>query len=163
MELKVTLTAKEIFLFSVHHFYHSVPGLISLGCTVLALLAGASALAAQSADAQGAVLAIMILVVVTQPYILYRKAVKKAADPQTSKQIQYKFDFNGIRVQQGKEKASLRWNQIDKVGKLFSIYIIYLTKERAYLIPVRVLPGGKKGQFLDIIKKYIPAEKRKGI
>lgn len=37
MDLRVKVTSREIFLFSLHHYYHSVPGFISIGCTILAL------------------------------------------------------------------------------------------------------------------------------
>ena len=40
---------------------------------------------------------------------------------------------------------------------------MYLTKDRAYLFPERVLDGSKKEQFLNVIREYVPAEKRKGI
>ena len=41
--------------------------------------------------------------------------------------------------------------------------MLYLTKDRAYLFPQRVLEGGKKEQFLNLLREYVPAELRKGI
>ena len=46
----------------------------------------------------------------------------------------------------------IRWKQIIKVGKGSDIYVLYLTKDRAYLFPQRVLEGGKKEQFLNLLR-----------
>ena len=163
MDLKVKMTAREIFLFSVNHFYRSLPGLISVGCTIMALGAVGVTWPAQPAVMRGVLALAFLLVLGSQPLILYRKAVRQASDPQLSREIHFKLDYNGIRVQQGKEKAVIYWKQIVKVGKVSDIYILYLTKDRAYLIPDRVLSGGRKEQFLDLVRQYVSAEKRRGV
>ena len=105
----------------------------------------------------------VVLIACTQPFVLYRKAGREALDPQRSKETHFKIDYNGLRVHQGRDKAVIRWKQIIKVGKVSDIYVLYLTKDRAYLFPQRVLEGGKKEQFLNLLREYVPAELRKGI
>lgn len=163
MDLRVKVTAREIFLFSLHHYYHSTPGFISIGCTVLALGAVAAAWNIQPGYMKATLALAVVLIAATQPFILYRKAGREALDPKRSKETHFKIDYNGLRVHQGKDKAVIRWNQIIKAGKVSDIYVLYLTKDRAYLFPERVLLGGKKEQFLNLLREYIPAEKRRGI
>lgn len=163
MDLRIKVTAREIFLFSLHHYYHSTAGAISIGCSVLALGAVAATWSAQPGYMKGILALAVVLIAATQPFVLYRKAGKETLDPQRSRETHFKIDYNGLRVHQGKDKAVIRWNQIVKVGKISDIYILYLTKDRAYLFPERVLDGGKKEQFLNVIREYVPAEKRKGI
>lgn len=163
MDLRVKMTAREIFLFSVYHFYRSIPGCVSIACTIMALGAMGVIWYSQPAFMRGVMVVVFILVVFGQPFALHRKAVRQAAHPQLSREIHFKMDYNGIRVQQGKDKGSLRWKQILKVGKVSDIYILYLNKDQAYLIPERVLDGGKKEQFLELVRQYVPAEKRRRI
>lgn len=163
MDLRVKMTARELFLFSVYHFYRSIPGIVSISCTFMALGTMAVIWSSQPALMRGVMALIFILVVAGQPFALYRKAVRQTADPQRSKEIHFKMDYNGIRVQQGKEKGALKWRQIVKVGRVSDIYILYLNKDQAYLIPGRVLDGSKKTQFLNLISQYVPAERRRRI
>lgn len=163
MDLRIKVTAREIFLFSLHHYYHSTPGFISIGCTILALGAVAVTWPAQPGYMKGVLALAVILVAATQPFVLYRKAGREALDPQRSKETHFKIDYNGLRAQQGKDKAMIHWNQIIKVGRVSDIYVLYLTKDRAYLFPERALADGKKEQFLKLLREYVPAEKRRGI
>ena len=163
MDLRVKVTSRETFLFSLHHYYHSVPGFISIGCTILALGAVVATWPAQPGFMKAILALAVVLSACTQPFVLYRKAGREALDPQRSKETHFKIDYNGLRVHQGRDKAVIRWKQIIKVGKVSDIYVLYLTKDRAYLFPQRVLEGGKKEQFLNLLREYVPAELRKGI
>lgn len=163
MELRVKLLAKDIFIFSLYHFYKSAQGAVSIGCAALA-----AAIAAVSWPTQPEMVRLtfaigVVLVIGSQPFMLYRKAVKQAMDPEQGKEVSYKLDYNGMRVQQGKDRAVIYWNQVVKVGRRSGLYVLYLNKARAYLIPDRVLSGDKKEQFLKIIRQYVAEEKRKGI
>ena len=163
MELRVKNTAREIFLFSMSHFYRSVPGIINVVCMIMALGLSAAVWGSQTGPMRVMLGAALAAALAVQPFVLYRKAAREAADPNRSREIHFKIDYNGLKVSQGKEKASIRWNQVLKVGKVSDIYIIYLTKNRAYLIPGRVLTGEKKEMFLGLIRQYVSTEKRRGI
>lgn len=87
----------------------------------------------------------VVLIACTQPFVLYRKAGREALDPQRSKETHFKIDYNGLRVHQGRDKAVIRWKQIIKVGKVSDIYVLYLTKDRAYLVSAAGAGRRKKG------------------
>lgn len=162
MELRLKLTAKDIFLFSMFHFYKTISGGISVACTIMVLGIVAATWSSQTGIYRGLLVAGIIFVALCQPLTLYRKAVKQAKDPAAGKEIFYKMDYNGVHVQQGKEKANINWNQIVKIGRIPGITVFYLNKSRAYLFPDWALTG-KKEQFVKLLDQYVPKAKRKGI
>lgn len=163
MELRVKLTAKEMFLFTITHFYKSLTGILSVITTAMVVGIVAVSWSSQSGAFRAVLLAGVAFIVCLQPFMLYAKSARQARDPQLGKEIFYKMDYNGVKVQQGREKANIGWRQITKVGKIPGIYVLYLSKATAYLIPERTLSGGKKGQFLKLLDQYVDREKRKDI
>lgn len=163
MDLRIKLTPKDIFLFSMSHFYKTIAGGISVACTLMVLGVVAVTWTSQTGIYKGLLVVGIIFVAVCQPITLYRKAVKQARDPQAGKEISYKMDYNGVHVQQGREKANINWNQILRVGRVPGITVFYLNRSRAYLFPDWVLAGDKKAEFLKLLNQYVPKEKRKGI
>lgn len=163
MDLRVKLTAKEIFIFSIYHFYRSMAGAISVICAAMVLGVVIVSWSSQTGILRLVLFLSAVVVVVCQPFMLYRKAVKQAQSNETGKEIIYKMDYNGLKVQQGREKAVVYWNQIIKVRRLPGMYVMYLNRSRAYLFPERVLMNGKKEQFMKVLAQYVPADKRKGI
>lgn len=163
MELRIKLTAKEIFIFSIIHFYKTMAGVFSVICAAMVLGVVVVSWSSQTGVLRLVLFLSGVVVVVCQPFMLYQKAVKQTQNTETGKEIFYKMDYNGVKVQQGKEKAVVYWNQILKIKKLPGIYVMYLNRSRAYLFPERSLVGGKKEQFLKVLIQHVPAEKRKGI
>lgn len=163
MELRIKLTAADIYKFSMYHFYRSAPGVISVFCTVMVFGVVAVSWNAQPPSWRIGLLAGAVIVAACQPLVLYRKAVRQTQNPLLSKEIFMKLDHNGIKAQQGKDKANLRWKQIIKAKKIPGMHVLYLDRSNAYLIPGWVLDGSKKEEFEDLIKKHVAAEKRKGI
>lgn len=163
MDLRVKLKAKDIFIFSIFHFYKSVMGAVSVICTLLVLGVVAASWPMQTGIFRVILLLGAVVVAACQPFMIYQKAGRQVRDPQLGKEIQYKMDYNGVRVRQGKEKAVIGWNQIARVGRMPGLYVLYLNKSRAYLLPDRALVSGKKEQLLKLLNQYVPIEKRKGI
>lgn len=161
MELRIKLSAKDIFTFSIIHFYKTFTGFLSVITTAMVIGVVAMSWPEQSGAFRGILLLGVIVVICLQPFMLYVKSVRQTRDPQLGKELYYKLDYNGIRVQQGREKSNISWRQIAKVGRIPGIYVIYLNKSTAYLIPDWALSGGKKEQFLKILDQYIDREKRK--
>ena len=118
MDLRVKVTSREIFLFSLHHYYHSVPGFISIGCTILALGAVVATWPAQPGYTKVILALAVVLVACIQPFDLFRKAGREALDPQRSKNTHCKIDYNGISDQQGRDKDLFRRKPILQMGKV---------------------------------------------
>lgn len=163
MDLHVKLTAKDIFCFSMYHFYRTVTGIISMFCTVAVLGVVAASWSSQPGPFRVILFAGAVLVACCQPFIIYRKAVKQASDPVLSKEIFYKFDYSGFKVQQGKDKAMIRWTQIQTAKRIPGMYVLYLEKARAYLVPDWALTGDKKDRLLELIRAHVDERKRRGI
>ena len=161
MDLRVKVGAREIFLFSLHQFYRTMPGFFSIGCTLIAY--GALFAVWGSLDTvMGIALFLAIAAsMFSQVIMMRRRAEKQASDPNMSQETYFKFDYNGFKVTRGKEKAQIPWKQIIKVGKIKDIYVLYLTQNRAYLIPGEYLKNGREQKFLRLLKEYMPAERIK--
>lgn len=163
MELRLKLMVKDIFLFSMCHFYKTILGGVSVACTIMVVGIVAATWHSQAGMYRAILVVGMIFVALCQPLTLYRKAVKQVKDPVAGKELFYKMDYNGLHVQQGKEKANIHWNQIVKIGRIPGVTVFYLNKSRAYLFPDWALSGGKKEQLVKILDQYVPKAKRRGI
>lgn len=163
MDVRVKLTVKDIFSFSIYHFYKSTMGVISIFCTLAVILVTVAYWSLQSGLFQVILLTGVILVAGSQPFILYRKAVRQTKDPALSREILLKFDYSGFKAQQGKDKAAIRWSQLLKVKRIPGMYVLYLEKGRAYLLPDWALSGDKKRLLLELIRAHVNEKKRKGI
>ena len=163
MELRFKVTAREIFVFSVNNYYRSVSGIVSVLCTIAALafiVINRERIGVTTADL---LFMAILLVAVGQVFVMRQRAAKQAADPVSSQEMFFKLNSEGVRVRQGKETGNVTWDQILRVKKISGIYMLYLSRNQAYLIPERVFRGAAKQRFLKLLEQYVPAGKRKGI
>lgn len=163
MDVRVKLKAGDIFRFSMYHFYRTITGIVSVFCTITVLGVVAASWSSQPGPFRVVLLVGIVFVAGCQPFVLYRKAVKQTKDPVLSKEISFKFDYSGFKAQQGKDKAVIRWTQIQKVRRIPGMYILYLEKARAYLVPDWALADGKREKFLELVHAHVDANKRRGI
>lgn len=164
MEIKVKLTTKEIFLFSIYHFYRSWAGIMSIGVLIAAVVVTGIRWEGLDESVKDTLPIVIMLAAVMQVFILYRKAAKQAENPQMGQEIQYKLDYTGVRAHQGKNSSIVSWDQIVRVKRVFDMYVLYLAGRQGFLIPDRVLLlGNKRDRFLSVIKRYVAADRIKGI
>lgn len=163
MELRIKLTEQEIYTFLKHTFYRGARGAVSLLCVLLMILVVAVSWNRQPPAGRVILLAGVVLLILMQPFALRRRVAAQIKDPEQSKEIYLRIDYNGLKAQQGREKANIGWRQVEKVTRLSGIYVIGLRGGKSYLIPDRVLTGTKKAQFEKLLKTYVSAEKMKGI
>ncbi len=163
MELRFKITAREIFVFSVNNYYRSVSGIVSVLCTIAALIFivfNRERIGIKVADL---LFMVILLVAVGQVFIMRQRAARQAANPVSSQEMFFKISSDGIRVRQGKETGNVTWDQVLRVKKISGIFMLYLSRNQAYLIPERAFRGAGKQRFLQLIEKNVPAKKRKGI
>lgn len=163
MELRIKLTEQELYSFMKRGFYRGAGGIVSFVCVMFLLVIVALSWTSQTPAGRIVLLIGVVLVMMMQPFMLRRKAAAQLRDPEQSKEIAMRVDYNGIRAQQGSTKANIGWRQVEKVTRIGEMYVITLHSGRSYLIPDRVLTGTKKEQFAKILKTYVPSEKMKGI
>ena len=69
----------------------------------------------------------------------------------------------GIRARQVNCKGEISWDKLVKVKKIAGIYVLYLGRDKAYLMPKRVFRGSEEQIFLSMLTRNLPQEKRRGI
>ena len=57
----------------------------------------------------------------------------------------------------------ISWDKLVKVKKIAGIYVLYLGRDKAYLMPKRVFRGSEEQIFLSMLTRNLPQEKRRGI
>ena len=163
MELRIKLTEQEIYTFLKHTFYRGARGAASLICVLLMILVVAVSWNQQPPAGRVILSVGVVLLILMQPFALHRRAAAQVKDPEQSKEMFLHLDYNGIKAQQGRDKANIGWRQVEKVTRLTGLYVVGLRGNKAYLIPDRALTWTKKEQFEKLLKTYVSAEKLKGI
>ena len=64
---------------------------------------------------------------------------------------------------QANSKGEISWDKLVKVKKIAGIYVLYLGRDKAYLMPKRVFRGSEEQIFLSMLTRNLPQEKRRGI
>lgn len=162
MKISIKVTAKDLFDFSMYSSYSGYTGLFNVIFTV-----GALALLVLSwswtTGFQKAMLVLCALIfTVVQPAILYKKSRRQAAGPRFAAPINLTLTDEKIAVEQSGVGGDLPWDQIWKVVRIKSMYILKVGPTHAYLIPNSSFEN-REEELVEIFKKNLPEKKRKGI
>lgn len=155
------VTTREIFLFSLKNFYKGAIGIISIGFLVLALFIIGINWNSFAPESRNTLILAVALGGTAQVFMIFKRSEKQAKSPANQRDIYMKLDSQGIRVQQGREKGEVSWDQIIKAERISDFYVLYLSKGQAYLVPGLCLVGNRKARFLDLLKQHLDADRRK--
>lgn len=163
MNLKVRVSAREIYIFSMYNYLASPFGVFAILGT-LAVFALVIYNRARLGDQVAyLIVAAMLFFIVFQLFQVRLKAKRQAKSSEHAPDILFNLEPDGIRVRQGTEKGEIRWDQLYKVKHVAGVYMLYLGQGQAYLIPDSALNGTARETFLKILKAYVPEKKRKGV
>lgn len=159
MEIKVKITGRELYRFTLYHFVHS-PAI----CFYLTLLALVLAVRHFSTDYDPDVMNIVLVIfagyAIFHIFRMRYKAEQQASDPQKGAPITFKLEYEGIRVRQGSEFNLLKWEDIMEVRKVAEMYVIYPAPRYGLLIPRRVLLK-KEERFLKLLQQHMTEKQLK--
>ena len=99
----------------------------------------------------------------TQIFAIWKQAERTAGDAKTGAEIVFHIGDEGIRARQANCKGEISWDKLVKVKKIAGIYVLYLGRDKAYLMPKRVFRGSEEQIFLSMLTRNLPQEKRRGI
>ena len=164
MKITVNLTVRDLFTFSMYNSSSGFSGLFNLFFTAGAIFVLAVTWQWETVSMFQRVLLILcaLLFSVIQPLILYRKSQKQAKRQGFDAELEMELADSGFRVKLGEVGCDLGWDQIWKVIRIRSMYIVKTGPTRAYLIPVRSVAGREK-ELEEIFRKNLPKSKRKGL
>ena len=99
----------------------------------------------------------------TQIFAIWKQAEHTAGDAKKGAEIVFHIGDEGIRTRQANSKGEISWDKLVKVKKIAGIYVLYLDRDKAYLMPKRVFRGSEEQIFLSMLTRNLPQEKRRGI
>jgi len=164
MKIKVNMTAKDLFGFSMYNSYSGFAGAFNLIFTVgaLAILVYTRNWDSVSTFQRVLLVCCALIFTAVQPAMLYFKSQKHAKQEGFDTDINLTLTDKRFLAERAGVNAEFEWNQIWKVIRTKSMYIVKVGPTRAYLIPLRSIEGREK-ELAGIFKKSLPASKMKGL
>jgi len=163
MDLRVKIQPKEIFIYSMYNFWAGMRGIGSIILTVLVIIAAAASEERLGTQVTNLVILGVIALTGFQIFAIWKQAERTAGDAKTGAEIVFHIGDEGIRARQANGKGEISWDKLVKVKKIAGIYVLYLGRDKAYLMPKRVFRGSEEQIFLSMLTRNLPQEKRRGI
>ena len=131
--------------------------------TVLVIIAAAASEERLGTQVTNLVILGVIALTGFQIFAIWKQAERTAGDAKTGAEIVFHIGDEGIRARQANCKGEISWDKLVKVKKIAGIYVLYLGRDKAYLMPKRVFRGSEEQIFLSMLTRNLPQEKRRGI
>ena len=163
MDLRVKIQPKEIFIYSMYNFWAGMRGIGSIILTVLVIIAAAASEERLGTQVTNLVILGVIALTGFQIFAIWKQAEHTAGDAKKGAEIVFHIGDEGIRTRQANSKGEIIWDKLVKVKKIAGIYVLYLDRDKAYLMPKRVFRGSEEQIFLSMLTRNLPQEKRRGI
>ena len=164
MKISVTMTARDLFQFSLDNSYSGVSGAFNVIFTLGARAILAATWNWETINVYQRILLVFcaLIFTVVQPLMLDRKAKQQAGAIGFSAPLNLTLGDKKIDVEKAGMTGELFWNQVWKVVRIKSMYIIKTGPVHGYLIPNRSIEG-REQELVEILKKNLPESKRKGL
>lgn len=159
-EFKIQMTTGAMYKFLMYHTYHKFSGFLSifLGLILIGYYVSPAGQTTQNALVY---LVFGILFLVYEPWTLYTKAAQQAKlNPVFKKPLVYIVGEAGIQVVQEEAANELAWDNVYKVRETSQSILIYTNQKNAF-IWIKKQIGAEEQTVRELLKKYVPASKRK--
>lgn len=163
MDLRVKIQPKEIFIYSMYNFWAGLRGIAAIILTLLVLIAAAASEERFGSQITNYIILGVIALTGFQIFAIWKQAQRTAGDPKMGAEIVFHIGDEGIRARQANSKGEISWDKLVKVKKIGGMYVLYLDRDKAYLMPKRVFRGSEEQIFLSTLIRNLPQEKRRGI
>ncbi len=157
-KLSVVVSEKDMFSFQMRNTYLSVPGVIGLLLTLLALYMLVTGFSQGGVIRNVLLIFVVVFYLVVQPVRLWQVS-KKQVKQAFQAPLLYSFDEEGITVEQNDQKMTMDWGQILRITRNKTGILIYVTKNRVFILPENQLlgRGNELVAYLNYCKaKYVP-------
>ncbi|RHQ86083.1 YcxB family protein [Clostridium sp. AF22-10] len=153
MDLRVKIQPKEIFIYSMYNFWAGLRGIGCIILTVLVIIAAAASEERLGTQVTNLVILGVIALTGFQIFAIWKQAERTAGDAKTGAEIVFHIGDEGIRARQANGKGEISWDKLVKVKKIAGIYVLYLGRDKAYLMPKRVFRGSEEQIFLSSLQE----------
>lgn len=164
MEIKVKMTAQNLFTYSMYNAYNGFKGIFSVIFTIAWIVILFATWNMEAAVWHQKLLMVFCILVfpVLQPYLLWKNTKKQAQTIGFSTPVTLRLEDNHIYIEQAGHCGDFEWPRIKKIVRIKSMFIMDMGYGRAYLIPNESIEG-REQEFVDLMKKQLPETKTKGL
>ena len=99
---------------------------------------------------------------VWQPFLLWLKAGKQAKRPAVKTPMRLVFTDEKLTVSQAENSADFNWEEMGRLDAKPAMYILYMDRDHAYLIPKTALAEQEEA-FRELVTAHLPKERRRKI
>ncbi|MDD3254083.1 MAG: YcxB family protein [Lachnospiraceae bacterium] len=154
LKFDVTLTAKDLWTFSMYHTNSGGKGVINVLCPLAALFALIVRWGTMTAGYRVLLVVFILAFTVWQPLLLYIKAAKQAKNAAVSKLMTLTFAEDGLKVEQDGQELVFTWEQMGRMDRIKPMIILYMDRVHAYLFPTRIL-GDKEEALCELARTHL--------
>ena len=97
-----------------------------------------------------------LIFTVWQPFLLWNKARKQAKRPAVKNPMRLIFDDEKLTVSQEENSADFTWEQMGRLDAKSSMYILYMDRVHAYLIPKETLGEQEENVAQLLLCQFAP-------
>lgn len=138
VEVSVKLSVIDMYYFMLRHTYTAFSGWFGIVISLAAFVLLICGVGRGDKRAVFALIFLSLLFTVINPLILFIKSWKQVKlSPMFQKPISYGFGDGGIEIRQGEERAAVYWDEVVKAVCKENLIIIYMSRIRAFILPVR--------------------------
>lgn len=167
MNIEIRLSEKEFIRFGLFDTLSLKRGWVR-PALFAAILGGAAAVCFIMHQRRGAVLlgSVLLAVAAGLPaawFLNFFVSLRKQAAAQGLGQGKHVYtltlDGGGVRVDNGRERADFAWDQVFRVCRRPEATYLYITPQRAFLIPHHCAEGGGDGLW-SFLQAHVPEARR---
>ena len=162
VDVTLTVTAKDLWAFSMYHANAGLMGIFNLLFTLAALYLLIFRWSSTTTPYRCLLVICVLVFTVWQPFLLWTKAKKQAKRPAVKDPMRLVFDDEKLTVSQTDNQAEFTWEQMGLLDAKPSMYILYMDRVHAYLLPKTAL-GDQEEAFRELVTAHLPKEKRRKI
>ena len=162
VDVTLHITAKDLWTFSMYHANAGFMGIFNLIFSLAALYLLIFRWSSTTVPYRCLLVVCALIFTVWQPFLLWNKARKQAKRPAVKNPMRLVFDDEKLTVSQEENSADFTWEQMGRLDAKPSMYILYMDRVHAYLIPKETL-GEQEDAFRELALAHLPKEKRRKI
>ncbi len=162
VDVTLHLTAKDLWTFSMYHANAGFMGIFNVLFSLAALYLLIFRWSSTTVPYRCLLVVCALIFTVWQPFLLWTKARKQAKRPAVKNPMRLVFDDEKLTVSQEENSAEFAWEQMGRLDAKPSMYILYMDRVHAYLIPKTTL-GEQEEAFRTLVTTHLPKEKRRKI
>ena len=155
VDVTLRITAKDLWMFSMYHANAGFMGMFNLIFSLAALYLLIFRWSTTTVPYRCLLVVCALIFTVWQPFLLWNKARKQAKRPAVKNPMRLIFDDEKLTVSQEENSADFTWEQMGRLDAKSSMYILYMDRVHAYLIPKETL-GEQEETFRELVTAHLP-------